>query len=268
MIISDAHTHIYPCYDLDTLVEAAFTNFGRIAAPEVSTTTAVMFLADSAQTDSFSQLAALGSKNRAGEPDTTRGWSVNVTSETTSLELTHRDYPDITLFIVAGFQVVTREKLEVLGVGLEASPPEGELLEKTVESILTENGLVILPWGVGKWLGNRKHCLETYVKTSDSSRVFVGDNGNRPTLWPEPALFAAGQAQGPRVLSGSDPLPLAGEERRVGSFGSIIHAALDHEVPTRSIISALADPHTRITPYGKLQPLTRFISQQVRIRML
>lgn len=268
MIIADAHTHIYPCYDLDTLVEAAFTNFAGIVVPETSAKTAVMLLADSARTDSFSQLATLGSENGAGASDTTRGWSVNPTGEATSLELSHRNYPDLMLFVVAGFQVVTREKLEVLGVGLKVRPPEGERLDKTVESILTENGLAILPWGVGKWLGNRKHSLETYVKTSDPSRVFVGDNGNRPALWPTPALFAATQTQGPRVLSGSDPLPLAGEERRVGSFGSIIHADLDPETPARSMITVLADPRTRITPYGTLQPLTRFISQQVRIRMV
>jgi hypothetical protein len=267
MIITDGHTHIYPCFDLDILVEAAFTNFTRVSTTGAHDVAAVMFLADSGRTDSFRELAALASGQETAEPPNARPWNVQPTNETTALKLDHHDHPDISLFIIAGYQVVTSEKLEVLGVGLQARPEEGEPLKKTVETILAAGGLAILPWGVGKWLGKRKGILDAYIREHSAANLFVGDNGNRPALWPEPALLKSPEKGSPQVVSGSDPLPLAGEESRVGRFGSIIHAVLDKEWPTKSIIASLSDQRARITPFGRPQSLIPFIRQQLKLRL-
>jgi len=48
-------------------------------------------------------------------------------------------------------------------------------------------------------------------------------------------LLALGRRRGFKVLAGSDPLPLAGEERRIGRYGVRVRAEFDPEAPAESV---------------------------------
>lgn len=267
MIVTDAHTHIYPCYDLDAFISASFRNFTDAAARErLAGWDGLIFLTETRENDYFSRLKGQGAHTPAHD-----AWQVTDTEEVFSLLITHRAFPGQRVFVVAGRQIITREKLEVLALAPSLTIGEYQPLDKTIASILGDGAVAVLPWGVGKWLGKRQRILTSFLQQTRAPLLFVGDNGSRPRLWPKPALLQGSRQTGPssppRLLSGSDPLPLTGEEHRVGSFGSIIHATIDPARPAFSTITALADPDTEIGSFGHLQSTFRFIKQQLALRL-
>src|SRR5690606_9902142 len=89
-----------------------------------------------------------------------------------------------------------------------------------VERIRAAGGLAILAWGAGKWLGDRGRVVDDVIaRESGRTDVMLADNGGRPRLWPRVPQFETAAEHGLRVLAGTDPLPLRGEERRIGSYG-------------------------------------------------
>jgi hypothetical protein len=56
--------------------------------------------------------------------------------------------------------------------------------------------------------------------------------------------------RGLAIIPGSDPLPLAGEERYAGTYGFIYQGAFDASKPTASIGRMLAGPAAAIAPVG------------------
>ncbi len=271
MIVTDAHTHIYPCYDLDAFFSAAFRNFSHAAARAGGgSRDGLIFLTETRGNDYFSLLKGQGSPSPV-PLSVNSTWQVTSTGETSSLLITHRDFPGQRVFILAGRQMVTQENLEVLALASSGTIDEYQPLDKTIASILGDGAVAVLPWGVGKWLGKRQRILTSFLQQTRSPLLFVGDNGSRPRLWPKPAILRDSRQTEPlsplRLLSGSDPLPLAGEEHRVGSFGSIIHTAIDPARPAVSIIAALADPRTVIRGFGSPQSTFRFVRQQLALRL-
>jgi hypothetical protein len=263
MILTDAHTHIYPCFDPDILVDSAFANFARAIAEHGADRSGVLVVNDTSGTESFARLKEKAQPNS----DNVCRYQVFTTGELTSVGLEHQHYPNIRLFCIAGCQAVTRERLEVLGLGVNQRPADAATLEETVATILDSGGLVILPWGVGKWLGQRYDRLCQFLESQTGERIFVGDNGNRPSFWPTPGIFSQSDSNNLRILSGSDPLPMPGEEKRIGTFGSIIHTELERNCPAESLIRSLSVEQTRITPFGSLQAPFSFLRQQVSLRL-
>ncbi len=266
MIITDAHVHIYPCHNLDTVISSAFRNLFSGAQNRTETNdSAVLFLTETAGNHYFELLM-----NGEIHPDSekqAKNWQTSTTEESVSLRLVHSAHPQKELFIVSGQQVVTSEKLEVLAIGSNSLQAEGTPLNETVRSVVGGNGIAILPWGVGKWLGHRGRIINDFMATDVNDLLFLGDNGSRPRFWPVSSLKRSRQTKKPRLLSGTDPLPLPGEETRVGSFGSIIQGSIDPQKPFATLKKLLARPETEITGYGNLQSPTSFIKQQVALRM-
>jgi len=267
MIAIDAHVHIYPCHDLDTLVFSAFRNlFGGFAGRPDEPSAAVLFLTETAGNQYFKRL-----KDGKLQPDSRtqeKNWLPSNTDEPVSLRLTHVTYPGKELFLISGQQIVTSEKLEVLAIGCDCSEPDGLDLGETVRSIASGKGITILPWGVGKWLGRRGRIIDDFIAKNSSDLLFLGDNGSRPRFWAAPGLKPSKRANKNRLLSGTDPLPLLGEETRVGTFGSMVQTSIESRKPFASLSKALARPETEIIGYGKLQSLASFIKQQVALRMI
>ena len=266
MIITDAHAHIYPCNNLDDFISSAFRNlFTGAHNPADSCTTGVLFLTETTGNNYFELLE--NRKIPADNNGQTKIWSVLNTDEQHSLRINHAAFPDKEIILISGQQVVTEEKLEVLGIGCHSTQIDGIPLKQTVRSISSGDGIVILPWGVGKWLGQRGRILDDFMATDHRSLLFLGDNGNRPHFWPVSRLERCRRTKQPRLLSGTDPLPLAGEERRIGTFGSIIHGSIDSQKPVETLKKLLSDPETVITDYGDLQSSLSFLKQQVALRM-
>lgn len=260
LILADAHVHLHDCFPLDRVLDAALENFSRLEKPGVAFQ-GVLFLAEMAHQNQFEQLfqqAGQEQGHKVGD------WVLSRTEETVSLSAVHLCGQEI--FILAGRQLVTAEKLEVLALITNHAFVDGMALEETIDRILAADGVPVLPWGVGKWIGKRGKLLQTLLQDQKFPLLHLGDNSGRPVFWVRSPYFQQAAAQGLRILPGTDPLPLATEYQRPGSFGFKTQGILDRQRPGQAMKQLLADPAAPISPYGALENPLRFLQNQLRIR--
>jgi hypothetical protein len=80
------------------------------------------------------------------------------------------------------------------------------------------------------------------VRAAEPGTLLLGDTRIRPWAWPEPGPMRTGRARGLGVIAGSDPLPFAGEERQLGTYGVAWPGGLDPADPARSVREGLLRP--------------------------
>ncbi len=258
-ILIDAHVHIYDCFDIDTFLDAAWHNF-RNQAGEHADFTGLLLLTESGHDHWFQTLSA-----QIGENDLAQGWSFYPTAESYSLRAT--DAQGRTLYLVAGRQVITTEKLEVLALICDLTFPDGLAATSTIAAIQNAGGIAVLPWGVGKWIGKRGQLVTHLLQQSDLSPLFLGDNSGRPRFWGRPGYFAQAEQQGLPILPGTDPLPLSSEVSRPGSFGLMVMGKLDTNKPGSDIKAKLLAPSVNCQPYGGLESPLPFVRNQIALRV-
>ncbi|TPG16491.1 hypothetical protein EAH87_14830 [Sphingomonas koreensis] len=163
------------------------------------------------------------------------------------------------LLIIAGRQVVTAERVEVLLPGTLSAPDDGTPIDDVLDWAEERAVAAVLPWGFGKWLGRRRRTVARVLETRRTARA--GDIQGRPIGVPERLLrtFAAGS------IAGTDPLPMAGDERRIGSYGTLVSARIDPAAPARSLLDALAVTACTVT-FGQRQTLPAAIRLQLALR--
>lgn len=232
MIVVDTHAHLYPCYDVGRFLATARRNLSRIGARATSGRAAcahVLCLAERPTENAFADLADARL--------TPRGWRLVRCAEDAALKLLAEDAFE--LFVVAGRQIVTRERLELLALGIAAGLPAGEALDKTLASVRRLRAVPVLPWSPGKWAGQRGRELRALIQTAAAGDFLLGDTALRPCPGTVPPLFALARARGLPLLAGSDPLPLAGDERHVGRYVTVVDAPFSAETPFASLRAAL-----------------------------
>lgn len=265
MILFDSHVHIYDCFNLDTFFEKAFCNF-RKAAGNIDENsghlTCFLLLTEAKGYDYFAQLRALAGGK-------TTPWKIFETAENNSLLVTHDRHSSMSVFVVAGRQLVTAERLELLALFVMNELQDGMEFEQAIVEVSRNGGIAVCPWGAGKWLGKRGNRLSQCFLQEDAESFFVGDSGGRPHFLPAPSIFKSAKKKNSHILSGTDPLPLFGEESRVGSFGGSLIGdyALDMQRPAFSLKEILLQPESEIGQFGRLQGLLAFIKNQLNLRL-
>jgi len=200
---ADTHVHIYSLYDMKSFLDYAFRNSANLVVGQK-----FLFLTERAD-------CAFFRNNRGHKAIGSHSTQFDEASE--SLSVLSENGSKLT--IVPGRQINTEERIEVLSLGSDSSPKDGTPIRECLKLVKEQNSFAILPWSFGKWNGARGMIVRELIE--DSSLAFeVGDPGHRPLLFPEPTLFALARRSGRRILNGSDPLPLKGEESRVFQYGS------------------------------------------------
>ncbi|MDK9708725.1 MAG: hypothetical protein OEL83_16910 [Desulforhopalus sp.] len=266
MIFFDAHVHIQARFDLDRFFFAALTNFDkqRLDSAQQTAGTYFLLLTEAKFLDFFTVLREEAGQRTALLPS---AWTVEATAEPESLLLRHAAWPGVRLFVVAGRQLVAKERLEVLALATTAKIGDGKALVDTVNEVRDAGGLAVLPWGAGKWLGKRGGIVSDFLQNASAASLFVGDNGGRPKIWPRPAPFDLAASRGIRLLPGSDPLPLPGEEKRVGSYGAMVAGGCSDDKPVADLKNLLSESTQPITPFGHRQGAWQFLRTQVGLRL-
>lgn len=155
------------------------------------------------------------------------------------------------LWVCAGRQVATAERLELLILGRRPAVPDGLSLRETLAALRDSGaGVLILPWGFGKWTGRRAGLLRALLAEAPPDSLLLGDSSLRPRGFPEDRLLALGRSRGFRITAGSDPLPPAGEESSAGTYASEFDADWEDERPVISLVRALADPRIPLETAG------------------
>ncbi len=264
-IFIDGHVHIHPQFSLDHFFAAAFDNFSKAAAKSSVPGNPLNFLAltEGRGSDVFSQLY----QNDISLNDS---FELQKTEEKVSLLVRRGEQ---TIILIAGRQLVSRENIELLSLFSSVNVEDKSLsLFDLAQTVTANNGLAVVPWGVGKWFGARGKVVAELLNSNHPFPLFYGDNGNRPLLWPEPNLLSRVKGIGNSLLSGSDPLPLVSHCLRPASFGSLLrhHGELSLEFPAASLKQLLtpSDPGTlQLESFGQRIGSLQFLRDQLRINL-
>lgn len=264
LILIDSHVHLHDCYGLDKLFNSALNNFQAIGTKQGNNQqiNGVLLLTEISGQNYFLDL---WEQTKTGK-NKLKNWEIYHTEENCSLNLNHK-LNNQTITLLAGRQILTAEKMEVLALITEQNFADGLSLEATLTAITNAGGIPVIPWGVGKWIGSRGKILSQLLAKNEFPSLFLGDNSGRPLFWPRPAYFKVAEAQGLRILPGTDPLALNWEFSRPGSYGLIIEDSLNLEQPGKQIKEILLNPQTSWQTYGNLEKPWRFVLNQTAIRL-
>jgi hypothetical protein len=257
-LLVDSHVHLYDRFRPTVFLDGAYENFVRAAAA-LGAGPDRQFMLILARSRTEHGFAKLGDWARSGGGSPT--WQAHESGESRSIRLI--DEGGRELVLAAGVQVVTTERLEVLGLGTDGAVPDGLSIDDTLQEIRRLGALPVLPWGFGKWLGQRGRIVDRLVRQSTSSELFLGDNGGRPGWLGTPAQFHLNPEL--PVLRGSDPLPLPDGETAAGSFGFSITCPWNPHFPVASLLDALRDGRSPVISYGKLEAAWPFLRNQIAI---
>ncbi|MCL4183315.1 MAG: hypothetical protein KJ011_07690, partial [Burkholderiaceae bacterium] len=130
---------------------------------------------------------------------------------------------------------------------------------------LDAGALVILPWGAGKWWGARGRLVHIACERFAGRAGFLlGDSAARPHGWRLPAGLAAAQRAGVPVVCGTDPMPVSGEEGRVGSYCFEVRAT---SASPANLIDAMRAPESGFVLRGRRASFVSFCRMQVLVRL-
>jgi hypothetical protein len=258
-LLVDAHVHIHEPFPLERSLDAAAVNFsgardGLRAEGEVL---GCLMLAEIAGVDRFAALA----DGRLGAG----AWQIMPTEEPVSVVATRPG--TLPVLVIAGCQIVSAERIEILALGTRARIPDGKPLAATIDAIRADGALAVLPWGFGKWWGERGRVVDAYLASARLGDIFLGDNGGRPIGLPPPRQFARASRRSIFVLPGSDPLPGAGEIERIGRYGFVLCLKLDLDRPALALRAHLEKLERQPAIFGRLQNPARFLASQVLLRL-
>jgi hypothetical protein len=306
-VLLDAHVHFHAGFSEPVFFEAAVRNFARVDGGGVAV--CGLMLTESHGVDAFGRWEKSarrdvrddggggvrgGSGGRIGSAaGDGAGWTFRVTAERNSLwavgggggaEPGHR------VLVIAGRQLVTEERFEVLALGCRRELPDDLPLRQARDAVIAAGGIPVVPWGFGKWWFARGRLLAELIAADCPGTWFLGDNAGRPRLSLRPKLFEVAARRGVWVLPGSDPLPLGGQDKKAGRCGFVLPrmgeaaapagalaerpagvaaapATVLGERPAAAVLDALRGCSRQPETFGRLESLVVFARQQVAMQM-
>jgi hypothetical protein len=189
---------------------------------------------------------------------------VETTAEPIALEVTREDGRGF--IVVAGRQIETREGLEVLALGTAQRFEPDMGFEEALRAAVEADAVAVVPWGFGKWWFRRGRLLDRVLR-SPPVAFQLGDNAGRPVAATEPRHFRAARSQGMAMLPGSDPLPLLGENDKVGRYGFVLDHAPTSGRPANELKDALRSLTDSPRPFGRRERFVRFCLSQLAMQM-
>ncbi len=268
VLIVDSHVHIHPSFPLANFLDSAHKNcyFEAHTRHQTESFTGFLLLTESWGDNWFQQFASWADEGKAIRNDQGSEWKVQRTEEACSLLL--KANHGAKLYLGAGRQIVVKEDLEVLALLTATQFPERVGLKDTVDSVRSDGGVAVVPWGFGKWWGRRGQILTDFLLSQTPTTFFLGDNSGRPSFLPFPAQFQQARVQGIAILPGSDPLPFASEYWRPCSAGFAIQGGVGHQTPAKDLRQLMVDPRTSFYPYHQTEGLFRFIRNQIGMQIV
>lgn len=259
-LLIDSHVHIHPSFDLSVTLKRAFINYSDFRMDSLG----VMFLVERSGDRLFDYLT---DKATVGMP--VGSISLSLTGNRESLLLTESG-SKTKMVLVAGRQIVTQERLEVLSVGSTTEPSRELTLEQAIEFSRTHSAFPILPWSPGKWIGKRRVPLDQALRRWQSSELAIGDIGMRPWIFPELGFMKKARLAGYQVLAGSDPLPLSGEEGQIFRYASFMQLPkpVELEEVWPEIKRCLNYNEGQFRTVGRRNGLIKALTRSVKLRLL
>jgi hypothetical protein len=262
LTLVDSHVHYCDCFDADSFFTCAFDNLraeaARMGSPGAAS---ALLLAETEGKDWFGEMSSLAGSDA---PFAAGSFRLERTDEADSLRVNSPG--EEVLFLVAGRQIVTAESLEVLALGTTETFADGGPVEAVLDAVREAGALPVLPWGAGKWWGKRGRIVKNILRSRKGRHLWLADSGTRPVFWPRPSLFREAGLLGVGILGGTDPLPIPGEEKRVGSFGFSFPLVLSAGRPWHDLRACLVGREDCAAAYGRRESAAAFFGSQLRLR--
>ena len=260
-LLVDTHVHFYRCFDPDAFFSSALENFAAFARKLQRDENSIgcVLLTETSSEDFFSEFVEKKEHCRG------KAFSLRKTEEADSL-IVQSDGRN-KLILIAGQQIVTRERLEILALCCRDKLSDGLPVKKTLKAIEEHDAIPVLPWGVGKWLFHRGRLVAGLVDSVSRGPLFLGDNSGRLAMSRPPSLFRRGASKGIHVLAGTDPLPFPSQASRVGCYGVVLSGDLDDRRPTQSIKKLLGEMTAQPRIYGNRESVVGFCRNLVRMQL-
>lgn len=170
-ILADTHIHIYPFYDLAQFFSGAFAKMA--ALDKTGDTDYVLFLAERHDCHFFRQLKdgllkVSGAQCSDGEE-----------------VLSVRNAEGKRLWLAAGRQIVTAERLEILALTTDAEIADGQPAGDVLRQVRETGAIPVIAWAPGKWFFGRGQLVRKLIDSEPAGSFLLGDSTLRPTIWPE-----------------------------------------------------------------------------------
>jgi len=260
-LVVDGHVHIYPQYPWADAVKALIRNLtAAIRTTESPPHVIPLGLLTESKATRFYQ-----NMMETGIPLTEGSLQVEAGPDTDSLII--REDGTVKGYLIAGRQIVTLEKLEVLALGKDLSIFNGLPLTDTLQAITAQGAVPVLSWSPGKWFFGRGKLVQSLINTHTPGSFLLGDIGLRPTLWPLPRLMKMAGQRGFKTICGSDSLPFPGEECWIGRTGFEITGNFNALKPATSLRAILTNPSSTFIPIGQRSSLIAFAHRWGRNQM-
>jgi hypothetical protein len=251
----DAHVHLHEVSLVSAALQSAQQNFSAQGRQGQDLLGAIL-LAQMSHELVFEQL--LNARNLGG-------WAFEpVAAEPMSL-IARRDATSIA--IICGRQIRAEDGLEVLALGTMQSFIDGHSFAASVDAVLQSGAVTVLPWGFGKWAGDRGERVRSVARAHGPQAIYLGDSGGRLASAGVPQLIRDLQPTGFRVLPGTDPLVVRHDYRRIGRFGFLLDMELHAESPWQSLKSWISRLGTSPAPYGRACSMLEFFQNQLALRL-
>ena len=232
----DGHVHVYPAHDWALAVRSLIGNLPESACK-------AGLLTETASCHFYRQVmdnpAAFRSGSLALEPGPEPG------------SLAVKEEGAVAGYLIAGRQIATAERLEVLALCADVSIADRLPLRATLDAVRSQNAVPVLPWSPGKWFFRRGCLVENLVRTLAPDGLLLGDTSLRPVFWPLTGLMRLAVQRGFKIVAGTDPLPSIGEERVAGTYGTVVTAEFDSARPVSSVRAFLLDPGVPLVSVGR-----------------
>jgi len=262
LILVDTHVHYYPFCTFPEYFDSAYTNMQaaakRLGSLEVFTP--ILCLLETETSHWYQDLLTIAnSTKQIGD------WQLEALDNDQLLQLTGGNGREILL--LPGQQIITSENLELLIIGATSNITHKKSAHFYIEEY-SDTRLVIIPWGVGKWLGSRGRIVSNLMQQQANYKFALGDNSGRASAWKYVPQFNQARHMGINILAGSDPLPIAGQYKKVASYGNVITGPLQRRGLASQLREKLLDTQTgNIKAYGHLDSLINFIISQLLLRL-
>lgn len=251
----DSHVHIYAHYNVATFFDIAYLRMAQAAKDK--STQFVLLLTETAQDDAFQRLSD-------GSLDPSP-WRVTAFQQDPSALRIHHEGREI--LVVAGRQIVTEERIEVLALATTDRFQDGAPIDEVLSQLRAASIPAVLPWGVGKWFGKRGARVSTILASLGADKgLMLGDNAGRPIGWPAPKVFQSAASLGISVLPGSDPLPVIGAEQDVGGYAFLLSGDVDPNTPGLGLKTMLFQSKGQPTFVGRRKGLIAVLLDQWKLR--
>ncbi|MBN2145225.1 MAG: hypothetical protein JW774_11440 [Candidatus Aureabacteria bacterium] len=214
IIAADTHVHLYPYYDLVQAFKSGFNHLNSLMKnpSAVGPFTKLLFLTEGQPYHFFHQFKE-GVLRIEGDEFTIQSVEERILEVTDSVK--------DKLYLIAGRQIVSKDRIEILGLMQDEDIQNGLASEEIIEQILSSEGIPVLSWAPGKWFFKRGKIIQSLLKRYSNQQILIGDTTLRPDIFKIPSVMLSAQEKGYQVLAGTDPLPFQGEEQYIGSYGII-----------------------------------------------